>query len=121
MIVDDKLENTFGRKNPFRVPDDYFTLFENRIMDSLPDMALSHTNSTKKLHIWKRMRIYVATAACVGGILAGYIIYKDSRASTTLPSNNADIVANTNDYNIEKAVDYVMMNNDDFYSYLTSE
>ena len=38
-----------------------------------------------------------------------------------LPVNNVSAIAHSDDYNIDKAVDYVMMDNEDFYAYLAGE
>ena len=99
----DFLKTTFGKSNPFKVPEGYFENIEKRVMDNLPEIDTSSKTVAKEIPLWKRLRPYVAAAAFFG-VMA-----------------NVSAIAHSDDYNIDKAVDYVMMDNEDFYAYLAGE
>ena len=117
----DFLKTTFGKENPFKVPEGYFENIEKRVMDNLPEIDTSSKTVAKEIPLWKRLRPYVAAAAFFGVMAGGYLLYQKNNVEAPLPVNNVSAVAHSDDYNIDKAVDYVMMDNEDFYAYLAGE
>ena len=90
-------------------------------MDNLPEIDTSSKTVAKEIPLWKRLRPYVAAAAFCGVMAGGFLLYQKNNVEAPLPVNNVSAIAHSDDYNIDKAVDYVMMDNEDFYAYLAGE
>ncbi|WP_315368395.1 hypothetical protein [Prevotella koreensis] len=121
MTIEDSLKTNFGNKNPFRVPEDYFVTLEKRVMDRMPERKTPQVNVAVEISMWKKLRKYVAVAACTGIVIGGYVMLRNGEPAVTMPADNNSSVAANNDYYIDKAVDYVMMENEDFYAYFLDE
>lgn len=124
----DFLKNTFGKTNPFKVPEGYFENLEKRVMDRLPEVDTPSRTVAREIPLWRRISPYVAAAAFFGVMAGGYLFYHDSNADAPLPVNkvsavsaNVSSISHNDDYNIDKAADYAMMDNEDFYAYLAGE
>lgn len=121
MKEEDILKTSFGKENPFRVPEGYFETLESRIMSSLPEENASTRTVAKEIPLWRRLRPYVAAAAFFGVMAGGYLIYNRNNPEASLPADNVASMVQSDDYNIDTAVDYAMLDNEDFYAYLAGE
>lgn len=113
------LEQKFGRRVQFKVPEEYFGQFEENFMRNLQDNGLK-----RRRHRTMLIR-YVACAAClVFVIISGFLLFntgvneEPQSASNMSRSSSSSFV---NDYMIDEISDYAMLDNDDFYSYVSGE
>ncbi len=121
MKEEDILKTSFGKENPFRVPEGYFEALESRVMNNLPEEKASIRTVAKEIPLWRRFRPYVAAAAFFGVMVGGYLIYQKNNPEAPLPSENVASMMQSDDYNIDTAADYAMLDNEDFYAYLAGE
>lgn len=114
------LEQQFGRKNPFCVPEDYFVHLSENIMKAIPDAEDGKTVVKGKL--WHRYRPMAIAAAIVLAIAVSSLTYFERNVAT--PSGkvrqSAKIIPSDNDSAIDQAIDYTMLDDDDMYAYVTS-
>lgn len=108
------LRQRFGSETPFRVPEDYFQDFSAKMMAQLPETTartvIMHTSR------WRRWRPYVA-AASVCAVIFGAGLFYNTHYADSVPAHTA-AKAVAVDTNIDQAADYVMIDNEDIYSYL---
>lgn len=113
------LERKFGRHCGFRIPDDYFARFESDIMEKLPEQK-----PAKVLRMPTYVRI-VAAAACFVAVVAmsGAFLFGGSRdGGHAQVTGQGDAYSTANaDYTFDQMSDYTMVDNDDFYTYVTNE
>lgn len=121
MKEEDILKTTFGKANPFRVPEGYFDNLEKRVMSNLPNVEVSKQTVAHKISLWKQLRPYLAAASFLGFMAGGYLVYHNYNSEAPLPVNSVSSITHSEDYNLDSAVDYVMMDNEDFYAYIAGE
>lgn len=119
MGFEDKfIEERFGRKSPFKVPDGYFESFASQVMDKLPEgecpvVPLRPT-------FWKRHRYSFIAAASFIVALFSIGIYLGSPYSGVGQLCDNAVPAGVQVQNVDNAMDYVadytMMDNDDIYA-----
>lgn len=141
MESDEKyIESRFGKKTPFRVPDGYFDNIAKSVMAAaMPDEAVSASAKHEpaatpgvRLSLWRRLRRYVAVAACAAFAVAGVATYlavadgdepvaahaqRHQRVATCSDSQSASQMSSST-YDAE--MDYTMLDNDDIYSLVAS-
>ena len=111
------LEQRLGRKQPFKVPNGYFEDFATQIMDKLPEKELQVIEM--KPRGWRRFRpiAYAAASVCAAIFCVGAYLHSGSSENVAQPVAN---VQKTSAYSaIDEAADYAMMDNVDFYAYVT--
>lgn len=105
---------------PFRVPDGYFDSLQSRIMEALPEggAVVVPLHKQRRASVWGR---WVAVAACTCAVVGGAIAYlgKSAPDGGKLATAQQAATASTDSY-IEQVADYTMMDNDDIYTYLSS-
>lgn len=114
------IEQKFGRKMPFKVPQGYFEQLEKAVMDNIAK-ASSAPNATTR-----RRLLPLRWAACIAVIMAGVAAYFYGGKGVGSQQNIAAIAEDKAqqphyDYTIEEVSDFVMLDNDDIYSYLSGE
>ena len=116
----------FGKKNPFTVPDGYFEQLPERVMSRLPETTTATaaevpiTEGTGgRPALIRRLRPWLA-AACIVGAIVCATVYLRPGVNTSQSSNElAD--ANYTDSYVEDAADYAMVDNQDIYAYLLAD
>lgn len=88
------LEDKFGRKGPWTVPDGYFDAMRDEVMSKLPE----YPSVPKKpdLSVWQRIKPYVYLAAMFAGIWCMMNIFhrvSDNTGSLSLDNPPAHIAA----------------------------
>ena len=91
----------FGNENPFRVPDNYFNEFPQRIMNRI------ERQRTRKMII--RWSIAAMLVGCIMGTT--FLMNNFSQQNFPLEADNSQY--------IEDALDYSMINNMEIATYLT--
>lgn len=100
--------NNIEKKNPFRVPENYFQDFNNEIMDKLPEKKVQK----KIVPLWKPITKWVAAAAVVAGIAVLGTNYIDNHSPNT---NNfsTENATSTDDKSVSIQNDYYQFLEDD--------
>ena len=84
------LDNFDKSKKPFKVPENYFENFNNRIMDQLPSKEES---KAKVVPLWKKVLPWTAAAAIFCGVLfTTGVLEKSSKADSA--NTNVNISSN---------------------------
>ncbi len=121
MAVENNIATNSGRENHFRVPDGYFASIEKQVMDGLPDCNKPlQDGKVKRLRLWRRIGGYAA-AACFAGLLAGYMLHHKADPDAATQADDAGIAVADDEYYMDMAVDDIMMDDDDLYSYIANE
>lgn len=114
------LEQKFGKQTPFRVPEGYFSDFENKLLN---DISASASDSKPKSH---RLRPWLWAVVSAAAVMSGVIFYlgktgsSDSRHARNAALTNTETHYSSDTY-IDKVSDYAMLDNSDLYSYVAGE
>ena len=106
------IEERFGKRNPFRVPEGYFEDFSAQLMQQLPEKRKPRAKS-----VWLRPWYYAA--ACVCALLVSATVWfawpeKDiQQAPVAVADQQEQMDA------FEEAADYMMLDNYDIYAYMS--
>lgn len=98
-------------RNPFTVPEGYFDHFADDFMARLDDQPAVVHHSW-----WHRYRYYVASAACLAGLLLTstvYLAHTQHQQTKTLAEQHAI------DASIDEMADYAMYDKGDMYASLS--
>lgn len=116
MTLEEQLIQEYGRKRPFKVPDNYFENFTTVLMSRLPECEAS----VVKMNLWKRYRTMIAAAACFIGLatLSGTYLYMHQPKQGMNVLASQPTTTNTLHTTFDQAADYMMIDTDDMYSYL---
>lgn len=108
----------FGKDRHFLTPDNYFVDFHDRIM------KVVNEDNCVPLHSGyaNRKRIFAVVAACVAVLLVctGIVLSSNLFGTSPIFASNA-AVTEVESNAMDVAADYMMIDNDDVYSYLTYE
>ena len=119
MIAEEKyLEDKYGKKQPFKVPNGYFDSFAENLMDKLPEQQPVMTPHISMWRKWRKLRLTVAVAASVCAVMFSVMIFMHNTKPTHSPlASNHTTKTVTNDSNntLDVAADYTMLDNDDIY------
>lgn len=110
------LEDRFGHDTGFTVPDGYFEGLTERVMSQLPDAT---TPSCHKRNVW--LRPLIAAAACLAIIiaLAATILSPSAQQSQKQSVVARNTHADSHEDAVDATADYIMLDRDDIYSYIT--
>ena len=108
------LERNFGRDTHYRVPEGYFENFANRMMEQLPERQA--VTIMMRPSRWLRWRPYVAAASICAVVFGSGLFLLNHEADQ--PVDETSLAVQSAAYSVEEAADYVMLDNDDLYSYL---
>lgn len=126
MINEDKeLRDLVGERTPFTVPEGYFDRLQSEVMAKIPAQKIaieqgSAAKTTAKRRWTLRPVAGIAASACLL-IGAGAFCYQHYNAdSDTLAAGSEEAtVASVYDADYaDDAADYIMMDNNDLYSYM---
>lgn len=113
----DKLTNK-GKNNPFKVPDDYFVHLQQNIMSAISDKP-AKVVTMKPRHSFLRPAVAVA-ASVVVAVCGIAIWFDDSTIDKEITLANS-IEFNEMLSDADGASNYLMLNTEDFYSYLVQQ
>lgn len=119
MIAEEKyLEDKYGKKQPFKVPNGYFGSFAENLMDKLPEQQPVMTPHISMWRKWRKLRLTVAVAASVCAVMFSVMTFMHNTKPTHSPlaSNHTTKTVTNDSYNtLDVAADYTMLDNDDIY------
>lgn len=120
MIAEEKyLEDKYGKKQPFKVPNGYFNSFAENLMDKLPEQQPAMTPHISMWRKWRKLRLTVAVAASVCAVMFSVMTFMhDTKpAHSQLANNHTTKTVTSDSYNtLDVAADYTMLDNDDIYA-----
>lgn len=120
MIAEEKyLEDKYGKKQPFKVPNGYFDSFAENLMDKLPEQQPAMTPHISMWRKWRKLRLTVAVAASVCAVMFSVMTFMHNTKPTHSPlaSNHTTKTVTNDSYNtLDVAADYTMLDNDDIYA-----
>lgn len=111
-----RLRQRYGTEMPFKVPEGYFESITKRTMAALPEQEVKAVT----IPLWKRWSSMVAVAAAVCGVLFGVVVWMNRSMTVSADSSEA-LSANSvsaSDGQIDEMADYLMLDDDDIYSYI---
>ena len=120
MNEEEYLNQHFGKRHPFTVPDGYFDNLAERVMQQIP------TDAPRKRSLVKTLRPWLYAAACIV-LLVGSIVFvstyrtEESQQLKTANNNNSNEIVVASDNYIDDMADYTMVDNDDIYLYLAAD
>lgn len=121
MIKDELfIEKTCGKTRPFTVPDNYFAGLHDKIMDvvNADNTVVMKANSGRRRTLIAAIAASVAVLLVCGGIALSEIFVQNGDCYTAT-SVKTDAVGSNSSF--EQMADYMMLDNDDVYSYLAYE
>ncbi len=124
MDTNDKfIQERFGRKKPFKVPDGYFDSFPSELMRKISEQERASTARlvTMKPSRKHRFRPVAAIAASVCVAIFGVGLYFQSNGSHPAKEPVSAMQGyNTISYStVDAMADYAMMDTEDMYAFLT--
>jgi hypothetical protein len=115
------IEENFGKKNPYRVPEGYFDHFTEQLLSQLPEQQAAEPVRHSRLKV---LRPILMAAACLCIAIFSVTIYlnrsqdaPESAPVATTQSTNSTI--NEEEDYMDAAADYVMLDNADIYACLS--
>lgn len=126
MMEEKYLIEKVGKENPFRVPEGYFDTLTSQIMAKVEAEGVEprdiKTGKEKRAKtVWLRPVLYAAASVCA--LFVSVVAYQShSDQGVAAPAQN--VVANNQvmmDNYFDEAADYVMLDNQDIYAYLSSD
>lgn len=115
------IEQNFGKERHFRVPDNYFSTFHERIMKRVEEEC----PYTKRKTPVRRIRLIACVAACtaavlvlLGTLLPGFGSAQKDKVQVLAASTDD---AEQENCFMDQAADYMMLDNDDLYAYIADE
>ena len=124
MKTEENLKEMFGRKNPFKVPENYFETLADNIISQLPEESSAQV---VKMSVWKKYRVHLLAAACVLSVLFSAGIYismkentKDTQVFDQTKMELAETAIETEDA-FDEMADYAMIDKEDMYAYIAGE
>lgn len=121
------LEQKYGRRNPYKVPEGYFERFEESFMDNLrTHERQQQKRKNKRANV---VRLFLRPVACVACtvliVLSGFLFFHENVTEGQCEANNISksysAAVHVSDYTIDDISDYAMLDNDDIYSYVSGE
>lgn len=120
-----KINDIFGKENPFKMPDGYFDNLTSQIMDQLPAQEV-------KVSFWQRMAVRKIAAAVAAVIVLGGGAFVGLRHAQPAAQSIAHVGGvqheqtagkqyASDDENFDQVADYTMMDSQDFYASLIAE
>lgn len=106
---------------PFTVPEGYFDGLASRITDALPErkpMVVEIAPRQERSRLWR----WLGVAACVAAAVTGSVVYwnQTTPADEMLGHAVETTAVQGSDSYIDAVADYTMMDNEDIYTYLSS-
>ena len=114
-----KLEEIDKSNNPFKVPEDYFTQFNEDIMKQLPEKQIF---ARQPIRLWDRVKPWVYLAAMfIGMYFTINVLLKKSDDLANEPQTIISEQFSINTPNYENYWSTVQMSEEEFYHYLEEQ
>lgn len=119
MKEEDEIKRKCGTGNPFTVPEGYFDLFTESIMEKLPQQEIKTFNKPR-ITTWSRIKPWFYMTAVFAGMFLGIRVMVDLTSSDKSPTTSvhAETQAVT-DQDVANMMDHSMMDDYSLYECLT--
>lgn len=117
---DQYLEQQFGRRTPFRVPEGYFDGLASQILQNLPEPEKKQARVVPR-SFWYRKRKTIAVAAasvCLAIFGLGRMVQADRHAAPNMAESSASASASSYYSAFSALEDYTMLDTEDMYAYM---
>ena len=114
----------FNHDNHFSVPEGYFDTIAQRVMDRIPANevrmipAVEKKKSPPRRLLWARIGVAAATVAAVFTLGMRFMSPDHTPSSPVASVSSATY---TSDENLDAMADYIMVDDQDLYAYLSGE
>lgn len=121
MKIDEYKVDGFSQQRPFKCPDHYFDDLQGRIMEKVSQYEVGQKRRKKMLY--RKYAIFTAAASVIGFIVTGFFSLSDSRNNENhLLTSQTAVHANQQyqeaEDDIDQALDYMMIDENDMYGYM---
>lgn len=111
--------NELKNAEVFKVPENYFNTLTDRVMSQIPaeeTKIISINRGKKNSGAWWK---WSSAAACIALLIVGTTLLTKTTKTTTDEASN--LTASYDEKSQEETMDYMMLDTDDVYSYLSGE
>lgn len=117
MKEENELLKKYGKKNPYRVPEGYFSGFADNLMERLPEKEVPET---PHISMWNRVKPWIYMAAMFVGLMFTVRVITDREPSVQDSSvPQAENISELPDEVLDPIVNQTMMDDYELYQYLT--
>ncbi len=115
----------FNLEKNFSVPEGYFDTIAQRVMDRIPANevrmmpAMEEKKSSSRGLLWVRLGTAAAVLAVVFSL--GFYFTGDNQQQSSQMAEAPKAVYNNNVDNVDAIADYIMVDDQDLYAYLSAE
>ena len=124
MTEEELLKQTFGNENHFKVPDGFFDRFAAEMMEKVEDTSIAEQHNATTTHrnaIVRRLVPYLAVASVVGLLFGVAVFHNPDTGEQNASVPVQTLVSSSSGDALDQMADYVMLDNQDLYSYMSNE
>lgn len=117
MKEENKILSKVGTKNPFKVPDGYFTDFTQELMSKLPEKEMQF--ATQEVTLWQRVKPWIYMTAMFCGIMLSVRIFVDKPNKDEFPTISQSMIDSLSDEEWQIIIERSMIDEYTLYQFLT--
>lgn len=117
MKEENKILSKVGKRNPFKVPDGYFTDFTQELMSKLPEKENLYTN--QEVTLWQRVKPWIYMTAMFCGIMLSVRMFVDKPNQDEFPAISQSIIDSLSDEEWQIIIEHSLIDEYTLYQYLT--
>ena len=117
MKEENKIISKVGTKNPFKVPDGYFTDFTQELMNKLPEKEILYAN--QEVTLWQRVKPWIYMTAMFCGIMLSVRIFVDKPNKDDFPTISQSMIDSLSDEEWQIIIERSMIDEYTLYQFLT--
>ena len=117
MKEENKIISKVGTKNPFKVPDGYFTDFTQELMNKLPEKEILYAN--QEVTLWQRLKPWIFMTAMFCGIMLSVRIFVDKPNKDEFPTISQSMIDSLSDEEWQIIIERSMIDEYTLYQFLT--
>ena len=117
MKEENKIISKVGTKNPFKVPDGYFTDFTQELMNKLPEKEILYAN--QEVTLWQRVKPWIYMTALFCGIMLSVRIFVDKPNKDEFPTISQSMIDSLSDEEWQIIIERSMIDEYTLYQFLT--
>ena len=117
MKEENKIISKVGTKNPFKVPDGYFTDVTQELMNKLPEKEILYAN--QEVTLWQRVKPWIYMTAMFCGIMLSVRIFVDKPNKDEFPTISQSMIDSLSDEEWQIIIERSMIDEYTLYQFLT--
>lgn len=117
MKEENKILSKVGTKNPFKVPDGYFTDFTQELMHKLPEKEIMYIN--QDITLWQKVKPWIYMTAMFCGIMLSVRIFVDKPNKDEFPAISQSMIESLSDEEWQIIIERSMIDEYTLYQFLT--